>query len=131
MFVRTCCTNVCGLSPCAAVVTHHEGDHLLTPVQVTKRMNFKQFMAALSLCADVRGLPIAEFAETVAATQPHVRGTIAAPVKWHDDRSTYTGVYAHGGPSTVDKQMHLKDFVDRDSASLTGKRHSAASPWAA
>ena len=29
-------------------------------------------------------------------------GTKADYVKFHDDKSTYTGVYAKGGPTTVD-----------------------------
>ena len=100
-------------------------------MQVTKRMNFKQFAAALELCAAYRDVPAADFVATVAATEPHVRGTVAAPVKWHDDRSTYTGVYAHGGPSTVDKHgISLQDVVDRDAGEAPRKRSSIASTWA-
>eukprot|EP00760_Papus_ankaliazontas_P018911 PhM_4_TR17759/c2_g1_i1/m.54890 len=33
---------------------------------------------------------------------PHSSGTKADAVRFHDDKESYTGVYAHGGPSTVD-----------------------------
>ena len=33
---------------------------------------------------------------------PTFSGTKADAVKYHDDKSQYTGVYAKGGPSTVD-----------------------------
>jgi len=33
---------------------------------------------------------------------PILVGTVADAVKFHDDKSLYTGVYAHGGPTTVD-----------------------------
>ena len=34
---------------------------------------------------------------------PHSSGTKAQDVKYHDDKSLYTGVYARGGPTNVDK----------------------------
>lgn len=34
---------------------------------------------------------------------PKFKGTKAQNVKLHDDKSSYTGVYAKGGPSNVDK----------------------------
>jgi hypothetical protein len=33
---------------------------------------------------------------------PILRGTKAEQVRLHDDKTTYTGVYAQGGPTTVD-----------------------------
>lgn len=32
----------------------------------------------------------------------------------HDDRSMYTGVYAQGGPTNVDKKVTFQDIVNRD-----------------
>jgi hypothetical protein len=32
-------------------------------------------------------------------------GTQAQATRFHDDKSQYTGVYAHGGPSTVDGKI--------------------------
>jgi len=33
---------------------------------------------------------------------PIFTGTKTEKVKWHDDKTSYTGVYARGGPSTFD-----------------------------
>ena len=101
-------------------------------LQTTKRMGFKHFCEALALCADARGLDTDALLATVAATEPHVSGTIAGHVKWHDDRSTYTGVYAHGGPSLTDQQpLRLEELVDRTGErSRTRSRGSLTTAWA-
>ena len=39
----------------------------------------------------------------VLKTSPQFKGTKAEYVKFHDDKSTYTGVYAKGGPERFDK----------------------------
>lgn len=57
-------------------------------------MDFEEFKAALASCAAARGVDFAMMRDVVANCQPELRGTIAAHVKWHDDRSTYTGVHA-------------------------------------
>ena len=46
---------------------------------------------------------------------PILTGTKAEAVKYHDDKSLYTGVYAHGGPSTVDtdKVADISQLCDR------------------
>jgi p25-alpha len=104
-------------------------------VQVTKRMTFQQFSAALDACAAAHGVPAADAAAAVAAAEPRVSGTVAGQVKWHDDRGTYTGVYAHGGPAVVQKggeQMRLEEMVDRCAAEKrAGRRLSGAHMWAA
>lgn len=33
---------------------------------------------------------------------PIFTGTKTEKIKWHDDKTSYTGVYARGGPSTLD-----------------------------
>lgn len=63
-------------------------------VQTSRRMNFEEFKDALSACAAARDVDAGAMRDAVARCQPELRGTIAAHVKWHDDRSTYTGVYA-------------------------------------
>jgi hypothetical protein len=98
--------------------------------KVTKRMNFKQFNAALAACAHARSMDVDTFISAVAATEPHVSGTVTCHVKWHDDRSTYTGVYAQGGPSTVDKHVELKNLVDRAAQDATRRRTSTVPSWA-
>lgn len=100
--------------------------------KATKRMAFKQFKEALELCAQARQMDIATLTHAVAATQPRVSGTIAAPVKWHDDRSMYTGVHAQGGPKVVDRKIGLEEMVARGGDNLTRKcrRGSIATAWA-
>lgn len=53
---------------------------------------------------------------------PILTGTKAEAVKYHDDKSLYTGVYAHGGPSTVDtdKVADISQLCDRSEADLRG-----------
>jgi hypothetical protein len=104
----------------------------MSAVQVTKQMTFKQFNVALDLCAEARHMDTATLRHAVAATQPRVSGTIAAPVKWHDDRSMYTGVHAQGGPKVVDRKIGLADMVARGGGDLTRKcrRGSITTAWA-
>jgi hypothetical protein len=103
----------------------------MTYLQASKQMAFKQFKEALELCAEARQMDIATLTHAVAATQPHVNGTIAAPVKWHDDRSTYTGVHAHGGPKVVDRKVGLQEMVARgDDMTRKERRGSISTAWA-
>ena len=54
-------------------------------------------------------------------------GTKADKVKFHDDKSLYTGVYAKGGPSMVDagsgKISDISQLCDRTSADVRGVKH--------
>lgn len=93
-------------------------------------MNFSQFKSALEACADAREMDVDTLTHAVASTQPHVSGTVAAAVKWHDDRRLYTGVHAQGGPKVVDKRFKIEDMLDRDAANLTQKRRSSIAAWA-
>jgi hypothetical protein len=103
-------------------------------VQTTKRMSFAQFKAALDAGAEARGVDATTMRDVVANCVPELRGTVAAPVKWHDDRSMYTGVHAQGGPSTVDKRLGLQDVVDRTAAERarpsSSRRRSTINAWA-
>ena len=99
-------------------------------MQVTRRMNFAQFKNALEACAAARDMHLDTLTHAVASTQPHVSGTVAAAVKWHDDRRMYTGVHAKGGPNVLDKKFSLQDMLDRDAANLTHKRRGGIAAWA-
>ncbi len=48
------------------------------------------------------------------------RGIGAEFSKFHDDTSTYTGVYARGGPTCVDGDKDLKSLCDRTPANNRG-----------
>jgi hypothetical protein len=54
-------------------------------------MDFERFKAALVDCAAARNVDADTFISIVANCQPLVHATVAESVKWHDDRSTYTG----------------------------------------
>ncbi len=55
---------------------------------------------------------------------PVFTGTKVDKVKWHDDKSSYTGVYAKGGPSTNDigKTVisDISQLCDRTNADVRG-----------
>jgi len=54
---------------------------------------------------------------------PVFTGTKAEAVALHDDKSLYTGVYAAGGPSTVDgKITDLSQLADRSAANVRGSK---------
>jgi hypothetical protein len=59
---------------------------------------------------------------------PVFTGTKTDHVKFHDDKSLYTGVYAQGGPSTVDagngQISDISQLCDRTDADVRGiKKH--------
>ncbi|EPY21771.1 flagellar associated protein [Strigomonas culicis] len=52
--------------------------------------------------------------QMIAAHSPEAHGTKADAVKFHDDKSLYTGVYKEGGPTNVDRNAgSLAGVVDR------------------
>lgn len=70
-----------------------------------KTINYDQFLQTLDLAATKLGKTRADLeAEIIknCSGGPKLTGTKADYVKFHDDKSTYTGVYAKGGPTTVD-----------------------------
>eukprot|EP00920_Eleutheroschizon_duboscqi_P025841 GHVT01063834.1.p1 GENE.GHVT01063834.1~~GHVT01063834.1.p1 ORF type:complete len:147 (-),score=18.84 GHVT01063834.1:670-1110(-) len=68
-----------------------------------RTISFSAFERSLKLIAEKKKLPLFKIVEQVqSAKGPQFVGTTADAVRFHDDKSTYTGVYANGGPSTVD-----------------------------
>lgn len=53
-------------------------------------------------------------------------GTKAEATRFHDDKTQYTGVYAHGGPSTVDTGRaridDISSLCDRGPADVRGRQ---------
>ena len=85
--------------------TINDVDIVFSKVKVKglKTITFPDFERALAEIAKKKGTT----KDAVAATiQKHgaatYKGTKADYVKFHDDKNLYTGVYARGGPSTVD-----------------------------
>ncbi|GBF90596.1 hypothetical protein Rsub_03168 [Raphidocelis subcapitata] len=82
-----------------------------------RRVGFEQFLTALSAVAEKKGVSFeAVVSQVLSAGGPIAHATKADNVRLHDDRSTYTGVYARGGPTAVDDVFSLASFLDRDRA---------------
>ncbi|KAK9810553.1 hypothetical protein WJX73_000223 [Symbiochloris irregularis] len=89
--------------------------------QGQRKVDFDQFLLALSKMADKRGQSLAEVVRGILlAGGPTVNSTKASYIKFHDDKSTYTGVHAHGGPTTVDPSKDLSALLDRSESDVRG-----------
>ena len=73
----------------------------------TRRLSFADFLVALALLAQEKGVSEAEILSKVADCPGPRRNSTTTPdyCRLHDDKSTFTGVYARGGPSTVDASV--------------------------
>ena len=96
-----------------------------------RRITFAQFQTALEEIAKKKGVDAQSVADTVSASRgPVLKGTKADAVKFHDDKNLYTGVYAQGGPSTVDagngKISDISQLCDRTGADVRGVKQGGA-----
>jgi hypothetical protein len=91
-----------------------------------KSLTFEQFQKTLELAATKKGTTKEALIEQICSKGgPKYTGTKADYVKFHDDKSTYTGVYAKGGPSTVDAGRggmvsDISQICDRTKADVRG-----------
>ena len=88
-----------------------------------KKMNFDHFLAAFGdVSAKLKLSPEELLGKCTSG--PIFHGTKAEKVALHDDKSSYTGVYAKGGPTTVDKGKgvvsDLSDLANRKDANIRG-----------
>lgn len=93
--------------------------------RTARKITYAQFVAALEMCAEKRGDSMETLEQTIlGAGGPVFSGTKADAVKFHDDKNLYTGVYAQGGPSTVDagngKISDISQLCDRTGADVRG-----------
>lgn len=93
--------------------------------KTSKTINFNQFSNSLKEIAKKKGITNENVVETIHKSGgAKYTGTQADYVKFHDDKTTYTGVYAKGGPTTVDvKGGNVSDIsqtCDRSSADVRG-----------
>ncbi|PNW87400.1 hypothetical protein CHLRE_02g147050v5 [Chlamydomonas reinhardtii] len=92
--------------------------------KTARTINFEQFALALESFASKKGCPVAQLEEKIEGAQPKNNATIAQAVKYHDDKSLYTGVYKNGGPTNVDKGPTkaggLASHLDRSPADVRG-----------
>ncbi|GFH20957.1 uncharacterized protein HaLaN_18166, partial [Haematococcus lacustris] len=90
--------------------------------KASRRISFEQFLAALLMCAEKKGSSLeAVVRQVLDAGGPVVHGVAPESVRLHDDKSTYTGVYAKGGPKAVDAPKNdLAVLLDRSDADVRG-----------
>ena len=93
--------------------------------KTSKVINFTQLEDGLKLAATKKGLDYSTLVSQICKTGgPSYQGTKADFVKFHDDKSLYTGVYAKGGPSTVDTQSgkvsDISQICNRSGADVRG-----------
>lgn len=68
-----------------------------------RRIDLQQFRSALMMIAEKKGSELGDVYTAVSkqVKGPQLSGTKADIVRFHDDKSTYTGVHVNGGPETV------------------------------
>ena len=94
--------------------------------KAARKITFEQFKKGVAEMATKKGISEADLSKAIAATGgPHFQGTKADFVKFHDDKSLYTGVYAKGGPTNVDagrggQVSDISQTCDRSSADVRG-----------
>ena len=89
-----------------------------------RKITFPQFKDCVMALAKKEGKSDADLCQMLASHQgPEFHGTKAQATKFHDDKSLYTGVYAHGGPDS--KGGHITDLsqiADRSNADVRGTK---------
>lgn len=76
-----------------------------------RRITYEQFVKGVNLMADKKGVSHEDIAHAILSTGgPQFQGTQADNVKFHDDKSLYTGVHANGGPTNVDSIHPVASF---------------------
>ena len=80
-----------------------------------KTITYKEFrQVAIPLVAQRRKITEAALLERCSKVQGKVlTGTVAEANRFHDDKSTYTGVYKAGGPTHIDNNITLEMLADR------------------
>lgn len=86
-------------------------------------------MDGIEKCAIKKKVTFEALQQKILSTGgPVFTGTKTDKVKFHDDKSLYTGVYAQGGPTTVDAGKgsisDISQLCDRTQADVRGvKKH--------
>eukprot|EP00961_Rhodomonas_salina_P284453 3844658-Rhodomonas_salina.1 len=88
-----------------------------------RRITYMQFLDGLSIFASKKGISLEDIRVKVKASQgPILTGTVAEANKFHDDKTLYTGVHAHGGPSLASTIVDLEKHLDRSPSDVRGVR---------
>ena len=80
-----------------------------------RKITFSQFRdLAIPDIANRKKVSPESIIATIQSSSPASSGTKADAVKFHDDKSQYTGVYKAGGPTSIDRDpANLSGIVDR------------------
>ena len=92
------------------------------------KITFPEFRNGVKLAAEKKGASFEAVVNKLGGgSGPKHVGTKAQNVALHDDKSKYTGVYAKGGPTTVDKGnskvSDLSQLTNRKGANVRGINH--------
>ena len=91
-----------------------------------RKITYDQFKAGVAQMAGKKGITEDQLSQQIVSTGgPKFQGTKADFVKFHDDKSLYTGVYAKGGPTNVDAGRgggisDISQLCDRTGADVRG-----------
>ncbi|PHJ21342.1 p25-alpha family [Cystoisospora suis] len=111
------------------VMTAVDADLIFAKVKPknSKKIGFSEFEAALKHVAEKKKISLEELSKQIAVEGeegPILYGTKPDEVRFHDDKSTYTGVHKMGGPTTVDEGRvqfnDLSNFCDRSDYDIRG-----------
>jgi hypothetical protein len=80
-----------------------------------RRITFLQFtQGIIPGIAQKKKMSEEAVAEKIQSSNPQARATVAEATRFHDDKSSYTGVYKAGGPTNVDRDpASLAAVTDR------------------
>ncbi|CAM9769723.1 unnamed protein product [Chrysoparadoxa australica] len=97
-------------------------DLIFTKVSAKKKLSFETFQLALHHIAVHKSVSFDAVVSAVLAVEGvRINGTVAEPSRFHDDKSTYTGVHNHGGPSHVDRHHVTMEYqMDRSDGDVRG-----------
>eukprot|EP00887_Chlorella_sp_A99_P002351 scaffold10.g2351.t1 len=95
----------------------------------SRKLKFAQFLAAVQQLAARKGVEPADVAAQLAVCPgPQLHGTcMPESVRLHDDTSTYTGVYARGGP-VVNDHITPEKLLNRSAKPQFAIAASASAP---
>ncbi len=93
-------------------LTAPDVDLIFTKVKAVKtdrKIGFKEFVEAIAQIAEKKKVPKEELGYFIGTSNngPILKATKVEQVRLHDDKTTYTGVYANGGPTNVDPMPSL------------------------
>merc|ERR1712226_194443 len=93
----------------------------------SRRISYDDFLVAINSFAKLEGQALNSYYQKIQNSEgPKMNGTKGWSTRLHDDRSTWTGVYAKGGPTNVDfgtggKVNDINMLCNRKEADVRGR----------